>query len=91
MKLRNVNYFQAGGAAPAPQGGQDPMVVLMQGAQQAVQAQDCSIAMQVCQMLLELAGGVATPAESAPVEAAAPVEGEPVYRRGGKLARRITR
>ena len=87
--------FQEGGAMPAeapaaaPQGGEDPMAMLMQGAQQAVKAQDCQIAMQVCQMLLELAGGGA-PAEAAPAEAApAPAEGEPVYRRGGRLVRRI--
>lgn len=87
--------YQEGGAMPAgaapqgPQGGEDPMAMLMQGAQQAVQAQDCEIAMQVCQMLLELAGGGA-PAEAAPAEAApAPAEGEPVYRRGGRLVRRI--
>lgn len=87
--------FQAGGpmpagaGAPAPQGGEDPMAMLLQGAQQAVQAQDCEVAMQVCQMLMELAGGGA-PAESAPAEAApAPAEGEPVYRRGGRLLRRI--
>ena len=87
--------FQEGGAMPAgapaasPQGGEDPMAMLIQGAQQAVQAQDCQIAMQVCQMLLELAGGGA-PAEAAPAEAApAPAEGEPVYRRGGRLVRRI--
>lgn len=87
--------FQEGGAMPAgaapqgPEGGQDPMAMLMQGAQQAIQTQDCQIAMQVCQMLLELAGGGA-PAEAAPAEAApAPAEGEPVYRRGGKLLRRI--
>ena len=78
--------FQEGGAMPAgapaaaPQGGEDPMAMLLQGAQQAVQAQDCQIAMQVCQMLLELAGGEAAPA---------PAEGEPVYRRGGRLVRRI--
>ena len=79
----------AGAPAAAPQGGEDPMAMLMQGAQQAVQAQDCQIAMQVCQMLLELAGGGA-PAEAAPAEAApAPAEGEPVYRRGGRLLRRI--
>lgn len=86
--------YQEGGAmpagAPAPQGGEDPMAMLMQGAQQAVQAQDCEIAMQVCQMLLELAGAQAAPAEAAPAEAApAPAEGEPVYRRGGRLVRRI--
>ena len=87
--------FQEGGAMPAgapaaaPQSGEDPMAMLIQGAQQAVQSQDCQIAMQVCQMLLELAGGGA-PAEAAPAEAApAPAEGEPVYRRGGKLLRRI--
>lgn len=87
--------FQEGGVMPAeapaaaPQGGEDPMAMLMQGAEQAVSAQDCEIAMQVCQMLLELAGGGA-PAEAAPAEAApAPAEGEPVYRRGGRLIRRI--
>lgn len=87
--------YQEGGAMPAgaapqgPQGGEDPMAMLMQGAQQAVEAQDCQIAMQVCQMLLELAGGGAS-AEAAPAEAApAPAEGEPVYRRGGRLVRRI--
>ena len=93
MKLKNK--FQEGGAMPAgaapqgPEGGQDPMAMLIQGAQQAVQAQDCQIAMQVCQMLLELAGGgaEAAPAESAPAPEAA--QGEPVYRRGGKLLRRI--
>ena len=83
--------FQEGGAMPAgapaaaPQGGEDPMAMLMQGAQQAIEAQDCQIAMQVCQMLLELAGGAPAPAEGAPM----PAEGEPVYRKGGKLLRRI--
>ena len=88
--------YQEGGAMPAgaapqgPQGGEDPMAMLLQGAQQAVQSQDCQIAMQVCQMLMELAGGGGAPAEAAPAEAApAPAEGEPVYRRGGRLVRRI--
>ena len=93
MKLKQK--FQAGGPMPeqggAPQGGEDPMMVLMQGAQQALQSQDCQIAMQVGQMLLELAGGGA-PQGGAPQEAApAPAEGEPVYRRGGRLVRRINR
>lgn len=89
MKFGNkVNYFQAGGAV-APQGGQDPMAMLLEGANQAVQAQDCQIAMQVCQMLLELVGGAAqAPAEPA-TPAPAPAEGEPVYRMGGRLVRRI--
>lgn len=92
MKLGNK--FQAGGPMPAgapaqaPQGGEDPTAMLLQGAQQAVQGQDCEMAMQVCQMLIEALGG--SPQEAAPQEAApAPAEGEPVYRRGGRLVRRI--
>lgn len=88
--------FQAGGpmpaqgGAPAPQGGEDPQAMLLQGAQQAVQGQDCDIAMQVCQMLIQALGGEAAPAQGAPPEATPPpAEGEPVYRRGGRLVRRI--
>lgn len=88
MRLGN-KFLQEGGqmpaGTPAPEGGQDPMAMLMQGAAQAVQTQDCEIAMQVCQMLMELAGGAPAPAEGAPM----PAEGEPVYRKGGKLLRRI--
>ena len=94
MKLGNK--FQAGGPMPAgapaqaPQGGEDPTAMLLQGAQQAVQGQDCEMAMQVCQMLIEALGGEGSPQEAAPQEAApAPAEGEPVYRRGGRLVRRI--
>ena len=93
MKL--ISKFQEGGAmppqggAPAPQGGEDPMAMLMQGAQQALEGQDCQIAMQVCQMLLELAGGGAQGGAPAEEAAPAPAEGEPVYRRGGRLVRRI--
>lgn len=87
--------FQEGGAMPpqgapaAPQGGEDLTAMLMQ----AVESQDCQVALQVCQMLLlELTGGGGAPAGGAPQEAApapAPAEGEPVYRRGGRLVRRI--
>lgn len=88
--------FQAGGPmpagapAPAPQGGEDPTAMLTQAAQQAVQRQDCQMAMQVCQMVIEALGGGGGPQEATPQEAApAPAEGEPVYRRGGRLVRRI--
>lgn len=92
-----IKKFQEGGAMPqdagaaqaAPQGGEDPTAMLMQGAQQAVQNQDCQIAIQVCQMVLEMLGGGGAPAEGAGPEAAAPAEGEPVYRAGGRLIRRI--
>lgn len=89
---KNVNFLQTGGPMPAgaPQGGEDPTAMLLQGAQQAVQGQDCEMAMQVCQMLIEALGGGGSPQEAAPQEAApAPAEGEPVYRRGGRLVRRI--
>lgn len=94
MKLGNK--FQAGGPMPAgapaqaPQGGEDPTAMLLQGAQQAVQGQDCEMAMQVCQMLIEALGGGGSPQEAAPQEAAQlQQKGEPVYRRGGRLVRRI--
>lgn len=90
LKFKNYNeklYLQEGGeitpAAPeeAPQGapaeGGDPMQQLLQAAAQAVQTQDAQLALQVCQALVEMAG--------APQEAPA----EPVYKRGGKLSRRL--
>ena len=77
--------YQEGGAMPQEQGmgGGDPMEQLMMLAQQALEGQDCEAAMQVCQVLLQAAsgGGGPAPAEEAPAE--------PVYRRGGKLVRRM--
>lgn len=90
QKYQAGGSMPAGAPAPAPQGGEDPTAMLLQGAQQAVQGQDCEMAMQVCQMLIEALGGGGGPQEAAPQEAApAPAEGEPVYRRGGRLLRRI--
>ncbi len=97
MEYKFIKKFQEGGAmAPeqAPQGAeqgapagaeaggeQDPMAMLLQAAAQALQNQDCNMAMQVCQALMQMAqqsqGG-------APEEA-----GQPVYRKGGRLVRRI--
>lgn len=91
--MQFIKKFQEGGAAPVPeaaapqQGGEDPTAMLMQGAQQAVQNQDCQIAIQVCQMVLEMLGGA--PAEEGGPEAGGAPQSEPVYRRGGRLVRRI--
>lgn len=67
-------------AAPA-EGGEDPTAQILQAAAQALQSQDCNLAMQVLQALLEMAGAGAQQAPAAP-------EGqEPVYRKGGRLSR----
>lgn len=81
--------FQEGGAVEqAPQeqaqGGGDPLMQIAQAAAQALQNQDCNMAMQVCQAFVQLVqqssqGGAAP----------APEESEPVYRAGGRLVRRI--
>ena len=89
FKEGNTMKKDKNAAAGARQGGEDPTAMLMQGAQQAVQNQDCQIAIQVCQMVLEMLGGGGAPAEGAGPEAAAPEQGEPVYRAGGRLIRRI--
>lgn len=90
---KNIKKFQQGGEiAPADQttspeaeaasmeGGQDPMMMLAEAATQALQAQDCQMAMQVCQGLLEMLQQMSGAQES---------QGEPVFRKGGVLVRRI--
>lgn len=99
MKIR-VQKFQEGGEmapqeeapmneapqeeAGAPEGGQDPVMQLVQLAAQAVQKQDCEAALAACQGLLQLIQ--AGQGGGAPQEAP---QGEPVYRAGGKLVGRI--
>lgn len=98
VKPKNVRKFQEGGpvamedpamvqdaamAEQAPAGGEDPIMQIAQIFMQALQAQDCNLCMQGAQMFLQLIeqaqGGGGAPAP----------EGEPVYRKGGKLAYRI--
>lgn len=85
--------FQMGGpmpegaGAPAQQGTEDPTAILLDAAQQALQGQDCQMAMQVCQMLVEALGQQGGPQEGTPTEEAP--QGQPVYRMGGRLLRRI--
>ncbi len=90
MKLK---FLQEGGAAPeAGAQPQDPMQELIAMAAQAVQNNDPNLAMQVCQALVQMAEQATQQAETAPEEGAAPeetAEGEPVYKRGGKLVGRI--
>ena len=78
---------EAGGApeeAGAPAGGEDPIMQIAQVAMQALQTQDCEAAMAVCEAFIQL---IQQSQGGAPEEAAP--EGEPVYRNGGVLSRRI--
>ena len=87
---RFVKFMQEGGVAPeaapveeapaAPEQGGSPEEQIIMACQQAVQTQDCQLAMQVCQAVLQMLGG-------APQEAPAAPEGQaPVYKKGGKLS-----
>lgn len=71
---------------PAPQGPQqgpqDPIAMIAQAAAQALQTQDCQLAMQVCQAFLQII-------QQMQGSGGAPEQGAPVYRKGGKLAYRI--
>ena len=85
-----VNFLQEGGPMPAEQAPQDPMQELVAMAAQAVQSNDPNLAMQVCQGLVQMAEQAAqaqaAPGGMAPEEEPA---GEPVFKQGGILARRL--
>ena len=104
IKNKIVAKFQEGGAmpesapaeqtpeqapekAPAEGGGQDPISQLLQLATQAIDGQNCEAAMAVCQGFVQLvqaqAGG-----GGAGASGAAPA-GEPVYKKGGKIVKRV--
>ena len=76
-----VEEAPAAAPAEAPAEGGDPTQQIMEAAMQALQTQDCNLAMQVLQAIVQMIGGAAQ--EPAPAE--------PVYRAGGKLVRRIAK
>lgn len=97
MKLSSKSFdemiakFQEGGQVapeaapvqePAPEGG-DPMQELLMACNQVLQTQDCNLAMQVIQAVVQMLGG------GAPAPEEAPAGTEPVYKKGGKLSRLI--
>lgn len=92
VTLKNVKKFQEGGAMPAPQQqapaqapeGQDPLMQIAQMAMQAVESQNCEMAMQVCAAFIQML----QQAQGAPAEAP---QGEPIYRKGGILSRRLVK
>lgn len=85
--------FQEGGAmppeapqepagAPAEAPAEDPTQQVLAACQQALETQDCNLAMQICQAVIQmLGGGVAAPQ--------APEGQAPVYKKGGVLSRWI--
>ena len=81
----NPNAAPAEGAPAAPEGGEDPMQQLAMACQQALETQDCNLAMQVCQAIMQMIGG------GAPEAPAAPEGQQPVYRKGGKLSKWISK
>ena len=90
-----IPKFQEGGAmppegepmpeeqmAPAQEQGGSPEEQLLMACQQAVQSNDCQLALQVCAAVLQMIGGGG--GEEAPQ---APEGQAPVYRKGGRLVR----
>lgn len=86
---QEIAKFQEGGEMPAgapteapadtqPTEEQDPLMQIVQAAAQAVQNQDAQLALQVCQALVEMAGG----GQQAPEQA-------PVFAKGGRLVKFI--
>lgn len=92
-----ITKFQEGGAvdpaaaapAPAPvgaegaptDGGQDPVMQLVQMAQEALQSGNCDAALAVCDGLLTMLSQAQGGGQAAE-------QGAPVYRKGGVLVRR---
>lgn len=68
--------------APDQGAEQDPIMMLAQMSAQALQNQDCQIALQVCQVFLEIVNQMQGGAPQEP-------QGQPVFKRGGQLVRRI--
>lgn len=86
-KQTKVGRFQEGGAMPAPEAapaapqGGDPMEQIYQMAAEIVQQLGPDAAAMLAQAIMEMLQGGAA-------EAAAP-QGEPVYKKGGKLIGRM--
>ena len=91
-----IRKFQEGGpvsgpeeteAAPAeaPAGGEDPTAQILEAAMAALQNQDCNLAMQVLQAIVQMLGG------GAPEGPAVPQGQQPVFGKGGRLIKFISK
>lgn len=86
-----IKKFQMGGEVPvqtseeqAPVQQQDPIMQIASMMAQALETGDCNISMQACEAFLMLLQQASAPA---PVDQA-PV-GQPVFKKGGKLIKRV--
>lgn len=70
--------------APAQEGDQDPIMMLAQMSAQALQSQDCQMAMQVCQAFMEIVQQMQGGATEKP-------QGEPVFARNGAKLQMVKR
>lgn len=102
LKFKNVKRFQEGGevtpagapgetgapteetGAPAGGGQEEMLAQLQQMAQQIIQQLGPDAAAALAQMIMEMLQGAGAPEAGTPAE-----EGQPVYRNGGALLRRI--
>lgn len=79
--------MQEGGSAPAPAAQQpaaaqqDPLVEIANMMAQGLQSGDCNILAQACEAFLSLLSQAQEPI-------GAPVDSEPVFKKGGKLVKR---
>lgn len=87
----NLKFLQEGGPIGPAESTQpqDPMEQLVGMASQALQNNDSNLALQVCEMLVQMAEQAAQ--QAAPAPEPAPAGGEPVFGKGGKLVRRISK
>lgn len=92
-----IKFLQEGGVSPEAASEEavppvqeeaqgSPEEQLVMACQQALETQDCNLALQVCQAVMQMIGGGA----GAP-EPAAPEGQAPVYKKGGKLSRWISK
>ena len=85
MKIKSVKYLQDGGqmAAPAQPAPQDQMMAqLEQMAMEIIQSMGPEGAAMLAEMIMQMLQSVQQPVDQAPA-------GSPVFKRGGKLARRV--
>lgn len=88
---------QAQGAQPqeggAPEGGQDPLMQIAQLFQQGLQNQDCGALSQGAQLFMQVIQQAQAQQGGAAPQGAAPEQGgtQPVYKKGGKFAKRISK